>query len=134
MGHGNSTSISAAGGITPNANSKGLLVANTALIKTFRKRLLSLCALLITAVLASCTSQETIHLGMTDNQVIKILGVPDRHAILIGKLLQDTERLESTVVLSRYRQVFIYNESDMQIWFKAGNVTGITKKGISQTR
>lgn len=74
---------------------------------------------------------ETVRLEMTTEQVLDILGEPDRRAVLEGKLLRNLTQRDSEIDLSKYRLVFIYETTHLQIWFKEGRVTGMTQNGVA---
>lgn len=78
----------------------------------------------------TCKKTEGLQLGMQQQEVINLLGEPDHKAFLDGKVLRSLSDLE-TNELDKYRIVFTYEDSDIQVWFKAGKVTGATRKGIS---
>lgn len=98
------------------------------------KRLLQiLINILIGALLLftmTCKKTEGLQLGMQQQEVINLLGEPDHKAFLDGKVLRSLSDLE-TNDLDKYRIVFTYEDSNIQVWFKAGKVTGATRKGIS---
>lgn len=71
-----------------------------------------------------------IRLGMTSDQVVTLLGKPDRKAILEGKVLRILVHDDSETELLRNRQVFIYDQTELRVWFMNGQVTGVTKSGI----
>ena len=75
-----------------------------------------------------------ICLDMTLDQVVAKLGKPDRRAILEGKLLRTLTMDDSEVDLLQNRLVFIYDQTKVQVWFKNGRVTGMTKSGIAVLR
>ena len=72
-----------------------------------------------------------VKIGMLMQDVIGILGEPDRKAVLSGKLLRDFTEISSEEITSHSRIVFIYNKDNVQVWFRDGRVTGMTKNGIS---
>lgn len=72
-----------------------------------------------------------VRLGMTPEEVVQILGTPDRRAILDGKLLRDLSELDSATDLSKHRLVFFYDDIYLQVWFKDGHVTGVIQNGVS---
>jgi hypothetical protein len=66
---------------------------------------------------------------MSEEQVVQLLGEPTRKAALVGKALQDIQRL-SAEELARLRLVYIYDPSGLQVWFQEGRVTGVTRHGV----
>ena len=93
-------------------------------------------ACLLLTTLLSLTPQTAIaevmdvKIGMPMQEVLTILGEPDRKAILSGKLLQDVPENSAETLSSKSRIVFIYKHN-VQIWFRQGHVTGVTKDGVS---
>jgi hypothetical protein len=47
----------------------------------------------------------------------------------VGKALRDAEQL-SAEDLARLRLVYIYEPSGLQVWFREGKVTGVTRQGV----
>jgi hypothetical protein len=86
-------------------------------------------ALLLSA--AACAAAGEVKLGMSREDVVHLLGEPDRKAVLEGKLLRDLDRLPATEDISRFRLVYFYDETKLQVWFLADKVTGVTRNGIS---
>lgn len=72
-----------------------------------------------------------VTIGMPMEEVIAALGEPDRKAVLSGKVLRDLTEMSPEVAVSKSRIVFIYNKDNIQVWFRQGRVTGMTKDGIS---
>ena len=89
--------------------------------------------LIIATVLTGCAHHSKVRLDMTEAQVIEILGEPDRRAILMGKILQDIDSLDRTVDPTRFRLMYFYSGSGVQVWFSAGRVTGMTKNGAQHS-
>jgi hypothetical protein len=71
-----------------------------------------------------------VKIGMPMQEVLTILGEPDRKAILSGKLLRDVPENSTEILPSKSRIVFIYKHN-VQVWFRQGHVTGVTKDGVS---
>ncbi len=71
-----------------------------------------------------------IRLGMTSDEVVTLLGKPDRQAILEGKVLRILVYDDLASALLRDRLVFIYDQTELRVWFMDGRVTGVTKNGI----
>ena len=71
-----------------------------------------------------------VQLGMSPQEVVRLLGEPDRKSVLDGKVLRDLGEIESKH-RDEYRTVYTYKESGLQVWFKAGKATGATRNGIS---
>ena len=69
-------------------------------------------------------------MGMQQQEVINLLGEPDDKSFLDGKVLRSLSELDPNNI-DKYRIVFTYEDSNIQVWFKAGKVTGATRKGIS---
>jgi hypothetical protein len=67
--------------------------------------------------------------GMSEERVLQLLGQPTRKAALVGKALRDAEQL-SAEDLARLRLVYIYEPSGLQVWFREGKVTGVTRQGV----
>jgi len=72
-----------------------------------------------------------IFLDMTPEQVVALLGEPDRKAILEGKVLRTLTPNNSEIDLWKNRLVFIYDRTKVQVWFKNGRVTEMTKDGLA---
>ena len=70
-----------------------------------------------------------VKLGMTQKEVMAVLGEPDKKAILSGKVLKDLQKMETDT--SEHRTVFIYHEKNLKVWFLRGVVTGVTNAGLS---
>ena len=73
---------------------------------------------------------EEVRPGMSPEQVTRLLGEPDRRAVLVGKVLRDAGQF-SADNLARLRLVYIYDASGVQVWFWDGKVTGMTRHGVS---
>lgn len=78
---------------------------------------------------SSACVQEEVHLGMSQRDVVHVLGQPDRQAVLVGKVLQDPRELKPEEV-AQHRLVYIYDHSGLQVWFANGKVTGMTRDGV----
>ena len=78
----------------------------------------------------SCVSGEKVRLGMLQKEVVQLLGEPDRKAILVGKVLRDLDKVRDEDV-TRLRQVYVFDGLKLQVWFKGGRVTGVTRDGVS---
>lgn len=93
-------------------------------------------SLLLTALL-SLFSQTAlaevmdVTIGMSVQEVLTILGEPDRKAVLSGKLLRDVPKNDAETLASTFRMVFIYQRSTIHVWFRQGRVSGMTKDGVS---
>jgi len=68
---------------------------------------------------------------MSQNEIIHNLGEPDRKLILDGKLLREIKDSESNLNYKKYRLVYFYDRTEIQVWFKDGKVTGASKNGVS---
>jgi 3-isopropylmalate dehydratase small subunit len=92
---------------------------------------------LLLVTLLSLTPQTAVaevmdvKIGMPMQEVLTILGEPDRKAILSGKLLRDVPENSTEIFASNSRIVFIYRHNNIQVWFRQGRVTGMTKDGVS---
>jgi hypothetical protein len=87
-------------------------------------------ALFIFLVCPSPASAGKLQLGMSQEDVVRILGKPDRKQVLVGKVLRDLDTVPPDE-LTRLRLVYIYETSGVQVWFKEDKVTGATRNGIS---
>ncbi|HWQ69114.1 MAG TPA: hypothetical protein VN494_04035 [Patescibacteria group bacterium] len=67
---------------------------------------------------------------MSQVEVVQLLGEPDRKAILVGKVLRDLDQVRDEDVTG-LRLVYVYETSGLQVWFKDGRVTGVTRYGVS---
>jgi 3-isopropylmalate dehydratase small subunit len=86
---------------------------------------------LLLVTLLSLTPQTAVAEVMPMQEVLTILGEPDRKAILSGKLLRDVPENSTEIFASNSRIVFIYRHNNLQVWFRQGRVTGVTKDGVS---
>lgn len=72
--------------------------------------------------------------GMPIQDVVAIMGQPDRKAVLEGKVLRDFTEVDPEGASSTLRVIYIYNKGRVQVWFQQGRVTGMTKDGVSVLR
>lgn len=79
----------------------------------------------------ACAAADEVRPGMPREDVVHLLGEPDRMAVLDGKVLRGVEELPAEADASRLRLVYFYDESRLQVWFKDGKVTGVTRDGIA---
>lgn len=79
----------------------------------------------------ACGPEDDLRAGMSQECVVQLLGEPSRKAVLIGKVLRDIDRMPAEEDLARFRLVYFYDESGLQVWFADGKVTGATRNGIS---
>ena len=79
----------------------------------------------------ACGAADELRIGMPREDVVHLLGEPNRKAVLDGKVLRDVEELPAEVDASQFRLVYFYDESGLQVWFKDGKVTGVTREGIA---
>ena len=84
----------------------------------------------ILVLAAACSQAEGVRLGMSQHEVLRRLGEPDRKAVLDGKVLRELDDLAATHLVG-YRLVYTYSESGIQVWFEADKVTGVTRHGVS---
>lgn len=95
------------------------------------RQLVSLCvAILVVFLVYACASAENVRLGMSREEVVQLLGEPDRKAVLVGKVLRDLDTVPDEDVTG-LRLVYVYETSRLQVWFKDGRVTGVTRHGVS---
>jgi hypothetical protein len=87
-------------------------------------------ALFIFLVCPSPASAGKLQLGMSREDVARLLGEPDRRQVLVGKVLRDLDTVPPED-LTRLRLVYIYETLGIQVWFKGDKVTGATRNGIS---
>lgn len=90
-------------------------------------------AIILGAILMAapaCAESGRVELGMSQDEVVRLLGEPDSKAILDGKVLRQIDELTAPD-LETYRVVYIYDKSNLQIWFEAGKVSGVTRNGVS---
>ncbi|MGC4098335.1 MAG: hypothetical protein QM706_14570 [Nitrospira sp.] len=80
---------------------------------------------------AALTEVMDVKVGMPIHQVLTILGEPNRKAVLSGKLLRDVPEKDAETLSSISRMVFIYQRSNIHVWFQLGRVSGMTKDGMS---
>ncbi len=78
----------------------------------------------------ACASAEEVRLGMSQEEVVQLLGEPDRKAVLVGKVLRDLDKVRDEDV-TRLRLVYFYEMFGLQVWFKDSQVTGVTRHGVS---
>ena len=75
-----------------------------------------------------------VKIGMHEQEVVRLLGEPERKAILDGKVLRE---LRERTVPPEYRDamlVFLYERRNIRVWFRHGSVTDITRDGVSVAR
>ncbi len=95
------------------------------------RQLVSLGVAILSIFLAYAgASAEGVRLGMSQEEVVQLLGEPDRKAVLVGKVLRDLDEVRDEDV-SRLRLVYVYETFGLQVWFKDGRVTGVTRHGVS---
>jgi hypothetical protein len=88
---------------------------------------------LVVAILAvnhAAGQPDEVRPGMSPEQVTRLLGEPDRKAVLVGKALRSPDDLSADEA-ARLRLVYIYEPSGLQVWFQNGKVTGVTRQGVS---
>ncbi len=68
---------------------------------------------------------------MSREDVVHLLGEPNREAVLVGKVLRDADQLPAEEDLTRFRLVYIDDKSGLQVWFMDGKMTGVTRYGFS---
>ncbi len=97
---------------------------------------LLLCATALSVTIPSVASAEAMNvtIGMSMEDVITILGEPDRKAVLSGKVLRDLAVVGPEDAVSKSRIVFIYEKDHVQVWFQQERVTGMTQDGVSILR
>ena len=84
--------------------------------------------------LAACRTQAPaaeVRPGMSETRVVQILGAPPRTAVLVGKELRALADLPVGADPGQYRLVYIYERSGLLVWFKDGQVTGVTRGGVA---
>ncbi len=95
------------------------------------RQLVSLWVAILFIFLAyACASAEKVRLGMSQEEVVQLLGEPDRKAVLVGKVLRDLDKVRDEDV-TRLRLVYVFDTVRLQVWFKGGRVTGVTRHGVS---
>lgn len=97
---------------------------------THRFTLSFLAALFCLPLATGFAGGSQVRLGMSPEEVVEILGSPDRRAVLDGKLLRDLSELDPATDISQRRLVFFYDDIDLQVWFKDGQVTGVIQNGV----
>lgn len=97
---------------------------------------LLICITALCAIVPWPASAESMNvtIGMSMQDVITIIGEPDRKAVLSGKVLRDFTEVNPQTAVSKSRSVFIYEKDNVQVWFQQGRVTGMTKDGVSILR
>lgn len=88
-------------------------------------------AALTVLIMNACNAEDRLRVDMSEAEVIRIMGEPSRKAVLIGKALRSIDELPAGEDVARFRLVFVYEESGLQVWFRDGKVTGITRNGVS---
>ena len=100
-------------------------------LRTRSRQLASLwVAVLLIPLACAWASAEQIQLGMSQDEVVQLLGEPDRKAVLVGKVLREIEKVPE-VGLAQARLVYVFDTLRLQVWFKDGKVTGVTRDGVS---
>jgi hypothetical protein len=87
------------------------------------------CALSGVALCVSGATDE-LRLDMSQQDVERILGVPDRRAVLIGKTLKNIGA-QMPEEFEHSRLIYIYDKMGLQVWFLDGRITGVTRYGVS---
>lgn len=82
-------------------------------------------------IAGACAGEDEVELGMPQQDVVQLLGKPSRKAVLVGKVLRDLDRIPAEEDVSRFRLVYFYDETGLQVWFKDGKVTGVVRNGVS---
>ena len=75
-----------------------------------------------------------VKIGMREEEVVRVLGEPERKAILEGKVLRE---LKGGAVPPKHRNamlVFLYDRRNVRVWFRHGSVTDVTQNGVSVVR
>ena len=82
---------------------------------------------------ALCVSgaAEDLRLEMSQQDVERILGTPDRKAVLIGKTVKSIGGSQIPAEFEHLRYIYIYDKTGLQVWFQDGRVTGVTHYGVS---
>jgi hypothetical protein len=65
---------------------------------------------------------------MSPQEVVAVLGEPDRIAVFEGKYLRDVPLAAAATSNPDGRFVFIYREGNLNVWFAHGLATGLTKR------
>lgn len=79
----------------------------------------------------ACVPEDDLRLGMSQENVVQLLGEPSRKSVLIGKVLRDIDQFPAGEDLARFRLVYVYDKSGLQVWFEDGKVTGVIRNGVS---
>lgn len=79
----------------------------------------------------ACAPADEVRLGMSQENVVQLLGEPSRKAVLVGKVLRNVDQLPTQEDLARFRLVYFYDPSGLQVWFKDDRVTGVVRNGVS---
>ncbi len=97
---------------------------------------LLICTTAVSVTVPWAASAETMNvtIGMSMQDVITIIGEPDKKAVLSGKVLRNFTEVSPETAVSKSRIVFIYEKNNVQVWFQQGRVTGMTKDGVSILR
>lgn len=82
-------------------------------------------------IAGACAPADEVRLGMSQERVVQLLGEPSRKAVLVGKVLRDVDQFLPQEDLSRFRLVYFYDTSGLQVWFKDGRATGVLRNGVS---
>ena len=77
---------------------------------------------------------SSVALGMREQEVVSILGQPERKAILQGKLLIDIKGGTMPSNRPNAMIVFLYERDKVRVWFRRGKVTDVTRDGVSVHR
>jgi hypothetical protein len=70
--------------------------------------------------------------GMSPQEVIAVLGAPDRIAVFAGKYLRDVP-LAAAASAPEGKFVFVYRDKNFNVWFSHGKATGLGQDGGSNT-
>ena len=81
------------------------------------------------SVVGHAAEPPAVEPGMTPQQVLAVLGEPDRIAVFEGKYLRDVplEVAEGSNAGGSF--VFIYRDRNLNVWFEHGRATGLMTGG-----
>ncbi len=106
----------------------------TAKASVLRSWLLSFFLMIGVSKSPAAAESFPVKVGMHEQEVVRLLGEPERKAILDGKVLRE---LHQATVPPKYRDamlVFLYERGNIRVWFRHGSVTDITRAGVSIAR
>lgn len=84
---------------------------------------------LLPAIAGQAAEKPAVKTGMSPQEVVTVLGEPDRIAVFEGKYLRDVPLETAAKMREDGRFVFIYRHRNLNVWFTHGLATGLVEGG-----